>query len=425
MHKILLDENELPKKWYNINADVTIPEFLESEKHGLSNLPKMFNKYALEQEVSKDRYIKIPNELRDLYMSIGRPTALFRAKNLEKFLDTPAKIFYKREDTSPTGSHKLNSALAQAYYAKKDNADKLTTETGAGQWGTALSLAGSIFDLDIEVYMVKVSFNQKPLRKTIMELYGGHVFASPSENTEFGRSVLKEDPEHGGTLGIAITEAIEEAINNDNTFYSIGSVLNHVTLHQTLIGQETKAQLKKADVEADMLIGCVGGGTNFGGMSFPFVKDKLDGKADYELIAVEPSSCPSLTEGEYRYDYGDSCGLTPKIKMYTLGSDYVPPAMHIGGLRYHGMNPHLSKLVHDGLMQVRSASQRDIFEAATLFAKHEGVVPAPETAHAVKVGIDEARKCKSRGEAKNIVITFSGHGLMDLKGYELFAQDKL
>ena len=350
-------------------------------------------------------------------MQMGRPTPLFRAKRLEEKLNTPAKIYYKREDTSPTGSHKLNSAIPQAYFAKKEGVERLTTETGAGQWGTALSLACSLLDLDCTVYMVKVSFNQKPDRKNIMNIYGGEVFASPSENTEFGRKVLAENPDHVGSLGIAISEAMEEALNNDHVKYSLGSVLNHVMLHQTVIGQELKTQLEIANEEPDTMIACVGGGSNFAGALYPFIKDKLDGNSDTKFIAVEPSACPTLTEGKYEYDFGDSNGFTPLLKMYTLGHDFVAPSVHAGGLRYHGMCPQISLLAHEGYINPVTAHQRDVFNAGIQFAKCEGIVPAPETTHAIKAGIDEAIKCRQTGEEKTIVINFSGHGMLDLKGY--------
>ena len=337
--------------------------------------------------------------------------------SLEEKLNTPAKIYYKREDTSPTGSHKLNSAIPQAYFAKKEGVERLTTETGAGQWGTALSLACSLLDLDCTVYMVKVSFNQKPDRKNIMNIYGGEVFASPSENTEFGRKVLAENPDHVGSLGIAISEAMEEALNNDNVKYTLGSVLNHVMLHQTVIGQELKTQLEIANEEPDTMIACVGGGSNFAGALYPFIKDKLDGNSDTKFIAVEPSACPTLTEGKYEYDFGDSNGFTPLLKMYTLGHDFVAPSVHAGGLRYHGMCPQISLLAHEGYINPVTAHQRDVFNAGIQFAKCEGIVPAPETTHAIKAGIDEAIKCRQTGEEKTIVINFSGHGMLDLKGY--------
>ena len=386
-------------------------------RNQIEDLQKAFTKAALDQEFATERYINIPQKVRELYMQMGRPTPLFRAKRLEEKLNTPAKIYYKREDTSPTGSHKLNSAIPQAYFAKKEGVERLTTETGAGQWGTALSLACSLLDLDCTVYMVKVSFNQKPDRKNIMNIYGGEVFASPSENTEFGRKVLAENPDHVGSLGIAISEAMEEALNNDNVKYTLGSVLNHVMLHQTVIGQELKTQLEIANEEPDTMIACVGGGSNFAGALYPFIKDKLDGNSDTKFIAVEPSACPTLTEGKYEYDFGDSNGFTPLLKMYTLGHDFVAPSVHAGGLRYHGMCPQISLLAHEGYINPVTAHQRDVFNAGIQFAKCEGIVPAPETTHAIKAGIDEAIKCRQTGEEKTIVINFSGHGMLDLKGY--------
>lgn len=419
-YKIVLSSEDVPKKWYNINADLPceLPMPKNSEgKDQIGDLQKAFTKAALEQEFTTERYIKIPQKVRELYMQMGRPTPLFRARRLEEKLNTPAKIYYKREDTSPTGSHKLNSAIPQAYFAKKEGVERLTTETGAGQWGTALSLACSLLDLDCTVYMVKVSFNQKPDRKNIMNIYGGEVFASPSENTEFGRKVLAENPDHVGSLGIAISEAMEEALNNDNVKYTLGSVLNHVMLHQTVIGQELKTQLEIANEEPDTMIACVGGGSNFAGALYPFIKDKLDGNSDTEFIAVEPSACPTLTEGKYEYDFGDSNGFTPLLKMYTLGHDFVAPSVHAGGLRYHGMCPQISLLAHEGYINPVTAHQRDVFNAGIQFAKCEGIVPAPETTHAIKAGIDEAIKCRQTGEEKTIVINFSGHGMLDLKGY--------
>lgn len=419
-YKIELSSEEVPKKWYNINADLPceLPMPKNSEgRNQIEDLQKAFTKAVLDQEFATERYIKIPQKVRELYMQMGRPTPLFRAKRLEEKLNTPAKIYYKREDTSPTGSHKLNSAIPQAYFAKKEGVERLTTETGAGQWGTALSLACSLLDLDCTVYMVKVSFNQKPDRKNIMNIYGGEVFASPSENTEFGRKVLAENPDHVGSLGIAISEAMEEALNNDNVKYTLGSVLNHVMLHQTVIGQELKTQLEIANEEPDTMIACVGGGSNFAGALYPFIKDKLDGNSDTKFIAVEPSACPTLTEGKYEYDFGDSNGFTPLLKMYTLGHDFVAPSVHAGGLRYHGMCPQISLLAHEGYINPVTAHQRDVFNAGIQFAKCEGIVPAPETTHAIKAGIDEAIKCRQTGEEKTIVINFSGHGMLDLKGY--------
>lgn len=427
-YKIELSSEDVPKKWYNINADlpVELPAPKNSEgKDQLSTLPDIFVGECLKQEMTTDRYVTIPNEVRELYQRLGRPTPLCRAKGLEEKLNTPAKIYYKREDSSPTGSHKLNSAIAQAYYAKKEGVERLTTETGAGQWGTALSLAASLMDLEATVYMVKVSFNQKPFRKTIMQLYDGNVYASPSTNTEVGRKILEETPDHPGSLGIAISEAVEDALQDEKVKYTLGSVLNHVILHQTVIGQEIKTQLEIAEEEPDTMIACVGGGSNFGGALFPFLKDKLDGNSDVEFLAAEPASCPSLSEGEYRYDFGDQVGFTPLFKMFTLGHDFVAPSVHAGGLRYHGMNAQVSLLKNEGYITPRTAKQTDIFAAGKMFAQCEGIVPAPETCHALKVAIDEAQKCKQTGEEKTIVVNFSGHGLLDFKGYESFLDGTL
>ncbi len=427
-YKIELSADDLPKKWYNINADlpVELPAPKNSEgKDQLSTLPDIFVGECLKQEVTTDRYVTIPNEVRDLYQRLGRPTPLCRARGLEEKLNTPAKIYFKREDSSPTGSHKLNSAIAQAYYAKKEGVERLTTETGAGQWGTALSLAASLMDLEATVYMVKVSFNQKPFRKTIMQLYDGNVYASPSTNTEVGRKILEETPDHPGSLGIAISEAVEDALQDEKVKYTLGSVLNHVILHQTVIGQEIQTQLEIAEEEPDTMIACVGGGSNFGGSMFPFLKDKIKGNTDVEFLAAEPASCPSLSEGEYRYDFGDQVGFTPLFKMFTLGHDFVAPSVHAGGLRYHGMNAQVSLLRNEGYITPRTANQRDIFAAGKMFAQCEGIVPAPETCHALKVAIDEAQKCKQTGEDKTIVVNFSGHGLLDFKGYESFLDGTL
>ena len=419
-YKITLSSEDVPKNWYNINADlpVELPMPKNSEgKDQISSLQKAFTKAGLEQEFSKERYIKIPNEVRELYMQMGRPSPLFRATKLEEYLNTPAKIYYKREDTSPTGSHKLNSAIPQAYFAKKEGVERLTTETGAGQWGTALSLACNLLDLECTVYMVKVSFNQKPDRKNIMNIYNGNVYASPSENTKVGREILSKDPDHPGSLGVAISEAMEEALENENVKYTLGSVLNQVMLHQTVIGQELKTQLEIAEEEPDVMIACAGGGSNLAGSLFPFIKDKIDGNSDTKFIAVEPSACPTLTEGKYEYDFGDVNGFTPMLKMFTLGHDFVAPTVHAGGLRYHGMSPQVSLLTKEGFIEPTSAHQRDVFEAGILFAQNEGVLPAPETTHAIKATIDEALKCKQTGEEKTIVMNFSGHGMLDLKGY--------
>ena len=421
--RINLTPDDVPKNWYNILADlpVELPKPKNSEgKDQISDLQKVFTKTAFEQEFATERNIKIPNEVRELYMQMGRPSPLVRARRLEEKLNTPAKIYFKREDTSPTGSHKLNSAIPQVYFAKQEGVENLTTETGAGQWGTALSLAGSLLDVDITVYMVKVSFNQKPDRKNIMNIYDGNVFASPSENTKIGREILAKTPDHPGSLGVAISEAMEEALEKDNVKYSLGSVLNHVMLHQTVIGQEIKTQLEIAEEEPDVMVACAGGGSNLAGSLFPFIKDKIDGNSDTEFIAVEPSACPTLTEGNYEYDFGDTNGFTPMLKMFTLGHDFVAPSVHAGGLRYHGMSPIVSLLVKENIINPTTAQQRDAFNAGMTFAKCEGVLPAPETTHAIKAGIDEAIKAKQTGEEKTIVVNFSGHGMLDLKGYAKF-----
>ena len=427
-YKITLNSNEVPKEWYNIIADlpVELPMPINSEgKDQIASLQLAFTKAGLEQEFAQDQYIKIPNEVRKLYMQMGRPSPLFRATKLEEYLNTPAKIYYKREDTSPTGSHKLNSAIPQAYFAKKEGVERLTTETGAGQWGTALSLACNLLDIECTVYMVKVSFNQKPDRKNIMNIYNGNVYASPSENTKVGRGILAENPDHPGSLGVAISEAMEEALENDEVKYSLGSVLNHVMLHQTIIGQELKKQLEIAEETPDVMIACAGGGSNLAGCLFPFIKDKINGESETQFIAVEPSACPTLTKGSYEYDFGDVSGFTPMLKMFTLGHDFVAPTVHAGGLRYHGMSPLVSLLTKEGYIEPRSAHQRDVFEAGITFARNEGILPAPETTHAIKVAIDEALKCKQTGEEKTIVMNFSGHGMLDLKGYASYFEGSM
>ena len=422
-YKIELSSDEVPKQWYNILADLPVPLPAPQNSEGkdqIAALQLAFTKAGLEQEFATDRYIKIPKEVRELYMEMGRPSPLVRANKLEEYLNTPAKIYFKREDASPTGSHKLNSAIPQAYFAKKEGIERLTTETGAGQWGTALSLACNLLDVECTVYMVKVSYNQKPDRKNIMNIYGGDVYASPSENTQVGRDILADNPDHPGSLGIAISEAMEEALEHDEVKYSLGSVLNHVMLHQTIIGQELKTQLEIAEEEPDVMLACVGGGSNFAGSLFPFIKDKIDGNSDTQFIAVEPSACPTLTKGSYDYDFGDTNGFTPMLKMFTLGHDFVAPSVHAGGLRYHGMSPIVSLLTKEGYIEPRSAHQKDCFEAGVTFARNEGIVPAPESTHAIKVAIDEALKCKETGEEKTIVFNLSGHGLLDLKGYSSY-----
>ncbi|MBR3155330.1 MAG: TrpB-like pyridoxal phosphate-dependent enzyme [Methanobrevibacter sp.] len=427
-YKIELSSDEVPKQWYNMLADLPceLPAPKNSEgKDQIAALQLAFTKAGLEQEFASDRYIKIPEEVRNLYMEMGRPTPLVRANRLEEYLNTPAKIYFKREDTSPTGSHKLNSAIPQAYFAKKEGVERLTTETGAGQWGTALSLACNLLDLECTVYMVKVSFNQKPDRKNIMNIYDGNVYASPSENTKVGREILANNPDHPGSLGVAISEAMEEALENDEVKYSLGSVLNHVMLHQTIIGQELKTQLEIAEETPDIMIACAGGGSNFAGSLFPFIKDKIDGNSDTQFVAVEPTACPTLTEGTYDYDFGDSNGFTPMLKMFTLGHDFVAPSVHAGGLRYHGMSPIVSLLTKEGYIDPRAVHQRDCFEAGITFARTEGILPAPETTHAIRATIDEALKCKETGEEKTIIMNFSGHGMLDLKGYSSYFEGTL
>ena len=427
--KIILSEKELPEAWFNIQP--FLPKPLKPPLHPQTKEPikpedllPIFPKALIEQEVSQEPYISIPEPVREVYR-LWRPTPLRRAYRLEKALGTPARIYYKDESVSPPGSHKPNTAVAQAYYNKIEGVERLATETGAGQWGSALSFACKLFGLKCTVYMVKVSYEQKPYRKVLMGIWGGEVFPSPSDRTNFGRQVLKEDPENPGSLGIAISEAIEDAATHEDTKYALGSVLNHVLLHQTIIGLEAKKQMELVEDYPDVIVGCVGGGSNFAGLAFPFAKDKLEGKKDPEIIAVEPSSCPTLTKGLYRYDYGDTARMTPLIYMYTLGHTFIPPGIHAGGLRYHGDAPLLCALVAEGVIKARAYTQNPVFEAAVLFAQTEGIVPAPETAHAVKAGIDEALRCKETGEEKAILIGFSGHGHFDLAAYESYLQGKL
>jgi len=371
-----------------------------------------------------DRFIDIPEELIQIYR-MWRPSPLVRADRLEKFLDTPAKIYYKNESVSPAGSHKPNTAVAQAYYNKKEGVNKLTTETGAGQWGSALSFACSLLDIDLTVYMVRCSYDQKPYRKMMMKIWGGNCIASPSNTTEAGKAILAKDPDCTGSLGMAISEAVEVAAKSGGKIkYSLGSVLNHVLMHQSIVGLETKMQLEKAGVEADILIGCVGGGSNFGGFAFPFVPDKIAGK-DIRIIAVEPIACPTLTKGPFAYDYGDTAKMAPIVKMYSLGHDFIPQPIHAGGLRYHGMAPQVSLLANEKIIEAVALPQNPVFEAAMNFANTEGIIPAPETAHAIKAAVDEALKCKESGEEKVIVFNFSGHGHFDLGAYDGYMDGKL
>ena len=424
-YKIYLSENELPKQWYNVRADmVNKPALLISPATGeplkQEELEPVFCTELVKQELNDtDPYIDIPEEILNFY-KMYRPSPLVRAYCLEEKLDTPAKIYYKFEGNNTSGSHKLNSAIAQAYYAKQQGLKGVTTETGAGQWGTALSMACSYFDLDCKVYMVKVSYEQKPFRREVMRTYGARVTPSPSETTEIGKKILAEHPGTTGSLGCAISEAVEEAVSTDGYKYVLGSVLSQVLLHQTVIGLETKAALDKYDIKPDMIIGCAGGGSNLGGLISPFVGEKIRGENDYQIIAVEPASCPSFTRGTFAYDFCDTGHVCPLAKMYTLGSELIPSANHAGGLRYHGMSTVLSQLYHDGLIEARAVEQTSVFAAAQEFARVEGILPAPESSHAIKVAIDEAKKCKETGEEKTIVFGLTGTGYFDMVAYQKF-----
>lgn len=427
---VFLEQSQIPKHYYNILPDM--PEPMAPPLHpatkqpvGPQDLSAIFPMDLIMQEVSSERFIEIPDEVLELY-KISRPTPLIRASNLEKYLDTPAKIFFKYEGANPTGSHKTNTSYAQAYYNKKAGIKKLVTETGAGQWGSSLAMACKHFGLECEVFMVKVSYHQKPYRKTLMNLFGAEVHASPSTLTNAGRKVLEEDPDSPGSLGIAISEAIEKAVQRDDTNYSLGSVLNHVLLHQTIIGEEARIQFEMLGEFPDVVIGCVGGGSNFGGISFPFLRDKLNGtRKDMKIIAVEPESCPTLTKGNFDYDFGDEACMTPLLKMYTLGHEFIPPSIHAGGLRYHGAAPTISHLRNLGFIDATAYNQSDVFEAARIFAQTEGIVPAPESSHAIKEAIEQANKCKIEGKPKIILFNLSGHGFLDLGAYEMYLNNKL
>jgi len=427
--KFILDEKDMPTSWYNIQADLPepLPPLLHPGTKEPTRLPPpLFAEALNEQEFSKERWIEIPEEVQEIYRT-WRPTVLHRAHRLEKFLDTPAKIFYKYEGASQAGSHKPNTAVAQAYYNKKEGIKRLTTETGAGQWGSALSMGCMFFGLELKVYMVKVSFYQKPYRRILMETWGARCVPSPSPDTEVGRRILAEDPDSPGSLGIAISEALEDAFARDDTHYSIGSVVNHVLLHQTINGLETrKLMMEQADAYPDIIVGCIGGGSNFAGLYLPFVKDKIDGtKPDLRIINVEPASCPTMTKGPYTWDYGDVAGLAPIILMNTLGHTFVPPPVHAGGLRYHGMAPIICHLHKLGLVEARAEHQLATFEAGITFARTEGIVSAPEPNHAIKVVIDEALKCKESGESKTILLAHSGHGHFDMAAYDAYLSGKL
>ncbi|MGD1100300.1 MAG: TrpB-like pyridoxal phosphate-dependent enzyme [Thermoplasmata archaeon] len=426
--KILLDPEELPKRWYNLVPDLRVPlppPLNPSTRSpiGPEDLSRLFPKELIRQEVSMDRYIDIPEEVREAYMLLNRPTPLQRANHLESYLKTPARIYFKREDLSPTGSHKPNTAFAQAYYNAREGVEQLATETGAGQWGSALALASAYFGLDCKVFMVRASYDQKPYRKHVMNLFGADVTPSPSTITGYGQSVLAERPDHPGSLGIAISEAIEYTVGHTNTKYALGSVLNHVMVHQSVIGQELVQQLAQADLAPDYMIGCVGGGSNFAGFAYPMIGARLSGQAgSTEFLAVEPTLVPSMTEGEYDYDFGDTAQMTPLLKMYTLGSSFVPPPIHAGGLRYHGCAPTLSALVDAGTVRPMAVGQDECFEAGRLFARTEGIIPAPESTHAIKVAIDLALEAKRTETEKTIVFNLSGHGLLDLAGYASFLE---
>ncbi len=430
-YKIYLSEQEMPKQWYNVRADMKQdcapllnPDTLQPTK--LSDLTSVFCEELARQELNNtDRFIDIPGEVVDFYR-MYRPGPLVRAYCLEKALDTPAHIYYKFEGNNTSGSHKLNSAIAQAYYAKKQGLTSLTTETGAGQWGTALSMACAYLGLDLTVYMVKCSCEQKPHRKAVMQTYGANVIASPSDTTNVGRQMLRDFPDTKGSLGCAISEAVETALNTPNTRYVLGSVLNMVMLHQTIIGLEAKTAMEKYDVYPDLVIGCAGGGSNLGGLMAPFMEDKIKGTKNPYFIAVEPASCPSLTRGTFAYDYCDTGHVTPLAKMYTLGSTFMPSANHSGGLRYHGMSPILSQLYHDGFIdEARSVEQTKVFEAAVQFARIEGILPAPESSHAIRVAIDEAVKCRETGEQKTILFGLTGTGYFDMSAYSAFRENRM
>jgi len=428
--KFILDEKDMPTKWYNVLPD--LPEPLPPELHPGTGKPvtpddltPIFPMGVIMQEFSPERYIDIPEEVQAVYRT-WRPTVLHRAHRLEKALDTPAKIFFKYEGTSQAGSHKPNTAIAQAYYNMKEGVKRLATETGAGQWGSALAMGCAFFGIECKVYMVKVSYNQKPYRRILMETWGAQVVPSPSQDTKAGRDILAENPDSPGSLGIAISEAIEDAATHDDTNYSIGSVVNHVLLHQTIIGEETRLQMEMADAYPDIIVGCVGGGSNFAGQFLPWIRDKFSGKKpDLRIICVEPEACPTLTKGPYTWDFGDTAGMAPILKMYTLGHTFVPPPVHAGGLRYHGMAPIVSHLYKLGLIEAKAEHQKAVFEAGVQFARTEGIITGPEPCHDLRVAIDEALKCKQSGESKTILIAHSGHGHFDLAAYDEYLSGKM
>jgi len=427
--KYLLTEDRMPTAWYNVAADLPVPPPppLHPGTHqpiGPADLAPLFPMALILQEVSTERSLEIPEEVQSIYRQ-WRPTPLYRARRLERALDTPAKIYYKYEGVSPAGSHKPNTAVAQAYYNKQEGVKRLVTETGAGQWGSSLAFAGALFGLEVEVYMVKVSYNQKPYRRALMEAYGARVVASPSQETATGRAILAEHPDSTGSLGIAISEAVEMVVQREDTKYALGSVLNHVLLHQTVVGQESMAQMEMAGDYPDIIVGCTGGGSNFAGISFPFIGAKLRGERDVRVVAVEPAACPSLTKGQYVYDFGDTGHLTPLVKMHTLGSSFVPSGIHAGGLRYHGMAPMVSHLHQLGLFEAIAVQQLETFTAGLQFARAEGILPAPEANHAVAGAIREALRCKEEGTSKTILFNLCGHGHFDMQAYSDFQAGKL
>jgi len=426
-----LDQKDMPTKWYNVQPD--LPEPLPPTLNPMTKQPAtpefmhvLFPMECILQEVNTtDRYIEIPDEVLEIYRT-WRPTVLHRAYQLEKALDTPAKIFYKYEGTNQAGSHKPNTAVAQAYYNKKEGIKRIATETGAGQWGSALAFAGALFDIEIKVYMVRISYDQKPYRRVAMELWGAKCIPSPSPETKAGRDMLAKWPDCPGSLGLAISEAVEDAVSREDTHYSLGSVVNHVLLHQTIIGEETRKQMEMADAYPDIIVGCIGGGSNFAGQFLPWIRDKLSGKKkDMRIICVEPESCPTVTKGLYAFDYGDAVGLGPIVKMYTLGHGFMPPPIHAGGLRYHGMAPIICHLHRLGFVEAQAVPQTKVFEAGVQFARTEGIISAPEACHDLKVAIDEALKCKAEGKSKTILIAHSGHGHFDLASYQKYLAGEL
>ena len=427
--KYLLPETDIPKTWYNLMADLPSPPPPPlhpgtKQPIGPDDLAPLFPQSLIMQEVATEREIEIPEPVRQIYRQ-WRPAPLFRARNLEKVLDTPARIYYKYEGVSPAGSHKPNTAVAQAFFNYDAGIRKITTETGAGQWGSSLAFAGALFGMEIQVFMVKVSYQQKPYRRALMETYGASCVASPSSETNVGREILARTPDNTGSLGIAISEAVEIAATNDDTKYALGSVLNHVLLHQTIVGKESMKQMEMADDYPDVIVGCTGGGSNFAGIVFPFLGEQLRGGRQVDIIAIEPSACPSLTRGKYAYDFGDTGHLTPLVKMHTLGSTFIPPSVHAGGLRYHGMAPMVSHIKDLGLIDARAYNQVEVFEAGVQFARAEGIVPAPEANHAVKGAIDEALKCKQEGRSRSILFNLCGHGHFDMQAYSDYFAGKL